>query len=393
MRKKTNYGKVLIVLFYIAIALSVFSQISQLETIIKPVMYLMWIAWAFFCLVSEDFKLHVTSYLKIFLLTIVVLFFVNVLQIFLGIGIGVNSYLRVIGVPFFLYVAGVQFEKKLSYQVLTRILMCYVLSSLILAIFIIIMYLPSLSSWMSSVTYLYGNKNSAAQIFISSSLILIFRIKGSNKITTVFRICMAFFFIIVSMLLQCRTAIIAFLVAILVYVFFYIKGKKKLFVILVLGISIGVLLSDNSVFEIIRHTFLLDKYSGGDLNDLSSGRVDDYILGIESFIDHPFIGNGSFYADDLYISAFASLGGFGGLAIISCLFIRFYINHQIKEEKNDLDTNLILWILSIFYFVVSLFEAYPPFGPGVCSCMFWLMCGFVDRERTPIFIGRIKIRK
>ena len=48
--------------------------------------------------------------------------------------------------------------------------------------------------------------------------------------------------------------------------------------------------------------------------------------------------------------------------------------------------------LTMFYFIESVLEGYPPFGPGVSSFMFWfLSVTFVDNkaEKIPQDVGEI----
>ena len=35
-------------------------------------------------------------------------------------------------------------------------------------------------------------------------------------------------------------------------------------------------------------------------------------------------------------------------------------------------------VMSIFYLVISIFEGFPPYGPGVASMAFWLFSGYLD---------------
>ena len=40
----------------------------------------------------------------------------------------------------------------------------------------------------------------------------------------------------------------------------------------------------------------------------------------------------------------------------------------------------LLLTMTIYYTFTSILEAYPPFGPGSCSFLFWIINGFVDIE-------------
>ena len=60
--------------------------------------------------------------------------------------------------------------------------------------------------------------------------------------------------------------------------------------------------------------------------------------------------------------------------------------------RSGLNLDAFLMCLTMFYFIESALEGYPPFGPGVSSFMFWfLSVTFADNktEKIPQGVGEI----
>lgn len=71
-----------------------------------------------------------------------------------------------------------------------------------------------------------------------------------------------------------------------------------------------------------------------------------------------------------------------------------WITRAVSNFKagSGLNSDAFLMCLTMFYFIESVLEGYPPFGPGVSSFMFWfLSVTFVDNkaEKIPQDVGEI----
>ena len=79
----------------------------------------------------------------------------------------------------------------------------------------------------------------------------------------------------------------------------------------------------------------------------------------------------------LYLFLMTDVGLVGFIPIIILWVTRITKNVSAFIREKTPFTSCIL-CLTVFYFMESLFEAYPPFGPGVCTFMFWIVCAFLD---------------
>ena len=89
------------------------------------------------------------------------------------------------------------------------------------------------------------------------------------------------------------------------------------------------------------------------------------------------MGTGHYRVDDLYLCILSDVGLIGFVPIISLWIVRIAKNISAYHKNKTPFTSCVL-CLTVFYFGESLFEAYPPFGPGVCAFMFWVVCAFLD---------------
>ena len=43
---------------------------------------------------------------------------------------------------------------------------------------------------------------------------------------------------------------------------------------------------------------------------------------------------------------------------------------------------ILCGVLAIFYFVETILKGFPPIGPGTCSFLFWIVCGYIDGSKA-----------
>ena len=116
---------------------------------------------------------------------------------------------------------------------------------------------------------------------------------------------------------------------------------------------------------------MIDKYAGADINTLSSGRLGLYVQALDNFIESPILGVGRYYVDCSYIYILAESGIIGFLLIEFIWLKRIVLN--LKHKYSPYARPYMLTSFVIFYFIESLLEGQPPFGPGVSSFMFWML--------------------
>ena len=131
------------------------------------------------------------------------------------------------------------------------------------------------------------------------------------------------------------------------------------------------------------------------LNDITSGRIDGYSEAFRDFAKSPVLGIGAYAYMDNFVVCTLRTGGIV-LAVFILPFVygklfssfrnaNAFLNTHIKEE-NIYFIMYILRCFSLFFFVVSLMEGYPPLGPSTSVFMLWLIMGMAENimtERTP----------
>lgn len=368
-------------LINIFIFLTIFIMIlSQTNIIIfRKIMYLMYISIFGALLIKNKFKVYITKFMRAYII-VSGTFILYMLSIY----IFNNSYrLQIIDVfiiSLSMYVLGVQIANvKSKVNLLKVIMLAYVCGAIALSIYIRINYFTTISSWLGAMENIYAKKNSAGQILTLALIILIFYFSNlktkQEKLIKFVSICILSYTLI---LIQSRAVIIA-LIGSLVFYFFCIK-KKKIKIIIILGISIIILLSNNYTWAIINKFFYFNKYAGGSLNDFSSNRFEWYYEALIKWKESPLLGLGISYVDNLYLNILTSGGILGFLIIIPVWIYRAIINFKIYiNYKNNINKIiLIIVMMTIFMIIESMLEGFPPFGPGVCSFIFWVVCGYWD---------------
>ena len=160
---------------------------------------------------------------------------------------------------------------------------------------------------------------------------------------------------------QCRTAILGLACVVIYNILIYSKHKAKWIFLICFAICGLLVFSETRQF--ISQVFLINKYAGADLNTMSSGRLGLYAKAIDTFLASPFVGVGRYYVDCSYIYILAESGMIGFL-LIEYVWIKRIISN-LRQKYSLYARPHMLMSFVIFYFIESLLEGQPPFGPGV----------------------------
>jgi O-antigen ligase len=285
------------------------------------------------------------------------------------------SILKVMG----MYLIGYTLAfSKLSVRGWNRASAIYVCSAVVYAIWAFANYFPGFSAWLSSMSYLFSSKNSFGQIAMVGSIIAtcVFA-AGKSKTVKAVAILLAAFLFLSALFMQCRTAVLGYCCAAIALIG---MAKKKWPMVVLILLAALLLLVVPQFQNYLVHALFLDKYSGADANAVSSGRLGLWSDAIGIIRSNPLVGQPPYYVDDFYLNCLANFGLIGALVVFSILFVRVIMNF--RHFKNHLMSSS--WIspalvcMTIFYLIESLLEGYPPFGPGTCAFMFWMLGGYVD---------------
>jgi len=367
----------------IVIIITVFSQITDVDRFFRPAMYLGWIVLLGIGLITNNFKIKFFKQAKEYLILFgIYIIYCAVCSCFGGSHLQ-SGYMSLLPIPLLIMLVADLFCQDFDEESIRRIAIIYTLSVLVFSVWIHFTYFASYSNWLSFMGgYLFQTKNSAAQT-ISPAIYMIFFIIVSKENAEKKKIqylwyVIALYFLILLGLCQARTSLLGLSVSLLIYALKYSKKQLQWLGGILVVAFIAMQFSSVQVF--VEKIFNLRKYAGADLNTISSGRVNQYSSAIRAFIESPVIGQGKWYVDCSYLSILTESGIIGFL-IIEPIWIGkiitnrrgyWYSRTQIGDEKRN-----FIVLLTVFYIIESVLEAYPPFGPGVTSFGFWFFCEMI----------------
>ena len=130
--------------------------------------------------------------------------------------------------------------------------------------------------------------------------------------------------------------------------------------------------------QLLVDSFLKNR-NVSDLNDVSSGRIDLMLLGIDNFISYPFFGGGDINAAvhvHCYpVRVLSSRGLFGSFGYLFFYFSLFVIwVKEIFQKKPPQAGDVGRYLIGILL-LVSLGEVSMPFGPGTISAICFILLG------------------
>lgn len=298
---------------------------------------------------------------------------------------GVGGFMKFAGTVILCYTTGFLLSSnRLSEKSLKFALVMFVFVTLVLGYFIQTNYIGTVADWMNKQTYSYGSKNSSGQIMATALILCVFYLSDSkkNKILSVLMWAAAAFLGFMILMVQCRTAMLGLVVAVGSYLIVKVKSDRRRSGLMLMVLILAVLfLTNNSVWNIIEKALALDKYQGATLNEFSSGRFVLWAKALQDWIEKPIFGTGAYYVDNMYLCALAE-NGIVGFALLMIIHIS-RVHANLTRKTNSYPAymrKLILTVkmLTMFFLVESFTEGYPPFGPGICSCIYWMLSGYCD---------------
>ena len=167
------------------------------------------------------------------------------------------------------------------------------------------------------------------------------------------------------------------------YILYYAtlrKGNKKLKIaILTIGLLLCVfLLANANAYDVIVNGIVFGGRNSSDLNSLTSNRVILFAIALKLIPQHPWVGAGEYYVDCLPLNLLTEYGIIGLTIVITFLFYLFHsLNTKVKTPLR-----MAAYVLYMSFLINALFEAYPPFGPGVKCFILWMVYGFALAEAT-----------
>lgn len=199
----------------------------------------------------------------------------------------------------------------------------------------------------------------------------------------------AFFLVCVCILYgRGRTAFLA-LVLFSIAALYKKFGKGRWYlgipILLCFGLLLGCFLYFWGMPQLITESFLKNK-DEEDLNDVTSGRLDLVLMGIEGFFAHPLWGNGDFNGTmPIHCYPVRIIAGKGLIGGFGYMLFYFYLCKiclkKISEKASGKfeDVGVYLMIVPL---VDSLGEITQPYGPGSVSGIAFALLGMYIKKKS-----------
>lgn len=221
-------------------------------------------------------------------------------------------------------------------------------------------------------------KNQVGAAFTSVAIIcLVFAMENKGKVLKLTYVVLSIFCLYPTIFFTCRSALIAyFIVATFLFVRDY--GAKSLLLIPLVLMVIAAFGGDS--IRSLMYDSIVGNRDANDLDDLSSGRITHLTSSLDYFLRHPILGEfGS--GDDMstfppnahvyliyHLTRWGLLGAIPFIALYFSIFGIFI--GSIKKR------NLLIAGLLCLAFIESFTEYSPPFGPGSCFTIPYVLIGY-----------------
>lgn len=237
---------------------------------------------------------------------------------------------------------------------------------------------------ISAIQYAFTEKNSMGQILVNVMVFGIACYIPKYTPSKVMYIIAFVFMLTVVFMMKSRATLVGVFFVIGYYILMYKNTKVRVLLFALSAAALVYLWVSPSAYETIVGNILLGGRDTTDLDDLSSGRI--YLMSqqIAKIPDNLIFGSGVDYMDCFPVMVLVQYGLIGTFIMFLFLTeVAAKVSVKFKPRKGiNLAAYLLFWIMMIN----SLFEAYPPFGPGVKCFILWMAFGFAlaaYRRRQP----------
>lgn len=309
-----------------------------------------------------------------------ILIFICFIVYYYTVGAVIPAYYRSalpypIEISIFVLICGSACSSELNDEDLDMIITFYIISTLIVGFSIYISYIAGAS--FGSRQYLYDSKNSVCQILLTGFIFALFTKQNRTVIAKLTNLLILLFLAYEILMLQSRASIIGIPLALLLVVINrnINKWTKRVVLFSLIACIIYLLIPEN--LEFFKSNILFAGRNAANLNDLSSGRSNEWENFPVYFHQHPWIGVGRFKMESLILTSLLEYGLIGGsLILILALTPLIYALKNYKFEKHK-PVFLAFLAISICYVLNGVFEQLAPFGPGVKCYALWFLFGIL----------------
>ena len=368
------------VFFYLAVFLSLLSQLPMvLESGLDAYLKLSWIPLTAIIVSKYPSDLFNRKLLFFFIFVIVFGCYLLMMQ-----SLTVKEYITLGGdyynivISFLIFVDCFVFWKynnsEKDYKILVWFMM---LGCMILGIVVYVFFIQYAD--ITSMTYAYDAKNSLAQILFVGCVMTLTSINlfHSKIARNILIVCMVLLFLII-MLLKSRATILCVAFVMAYYMTEYgTKKQRKYLCLVILGAILFILLNE-AAYQLVVVNILFANRDASSASSLSSGRSELIMKALEIVSDNYIFGIGYKYLDCMPISILLQYGGIGLIIVATFLLI---LAVKVLNLNRNTSINMASFLIFWSFIINSLFEAYPPFGPGVKCFPLWMLLGFAFAKK------------
>lgn len=356
-----------------------FSCLSQLPFFIsggmtQTVSFPLWIIAFLMLFLNSGWKID-RSILKLTIPSCFFVFFVLIASLFNSNASHMSSSLFYsFLISMFIFLVGNMGGKYASDEVIEKICLSYIVGTVIVSVSVFIQYF-GFGYDMSSSIYAYQSKNSFAQIVFTAIILLMIKFKPQRKIHTIIKWGLIAFEILLMGYLRSRATLVSFLVAVVILVLSRNTRKSLKALVTIACIAlIFLMLTNESINEVIFNDILFAGRDSSNLDELTSGRVTILQNFPELISGNWLFGIGSRYFECFYLSAILQFGLIGGIILIIISFVPAYYGVLLSRTSENW---YILMVIAVGYLVDGIFEGLTPFGAGIKCYFMWFLFGLL----------------
>lgn len=247
---------------------------------------------------------------------------------------------------------------------------------------------------MDSTVYAYKAKNSLGQILFVGGLMAVTGFKLYDKKSIRISLLISVVILIaIIMLLKSRGTIICILLVLLYYILQKKSTKLRTYVLIGSIIAVFLIFFNEKIYNLVVINIIFANRDASSASSLSSGRTDLVKAALDSIDQNLITGVGEHYLDCMPIAIVLQYGIIGTIIVFTFLSI---LSYKVITLRHNNIINVTVFMIYWAFMLNSLFEAYPPFGPGVKCFPLWMLLGFAfgsSKDKTKKYITKNKEKK
>lgn len=291
-----------------------------------------------------------------------------------------------VAISFFIFlISYVYWARYGSLSVMNWICVSLVIVGLVLSLFV---YENFFSDYdVTSRSYAYNAKNSLGQILLSIVLVSSINFRPKRFFLRYVSYILLLPLLYVMFVLKSRATIAGFFFVV-VYAIYKVKSVKiKCLAVLAVAIAVGYIIIDPTAYSVVVDGILFGGRDANDMDSLSSGRTEIIADAVKTIPDNLWLGIGNKYVDCMPIVMVIQYGILGASIIF---FYLIALGLRVSKKIMQRRLHLTAYLLFFVFIINSLFEAQPPFGPGVKCFLLWMLIGFSFAQKDLEHVETIK---